>query len=73
MDRILETIFRSTNEKELLTAIGEFKNIIAEELPYYSLFFRTSAIISNQKVYGQLNPSIYNNYRGIENLFIFEQ
>lgn len=72
MDRILQSVFSSTSDDKLLNSINEFKKIFSEELPYFSLFFRTSAIISNERVQGQLSPSIYNNYNGIEKLYIVE-
>ncbi|GMQ59977.1 ABC transporter substrate-binding protein [Vallitalea sediminicola] len=70
LDKVLETIFGSINDDDILNATNEFKNIFAEDLPYYSLFFRTSAIISKDRVNGRLNPSVYNNYNGIENVYI---
>jgi peptide/nickel transport system substrate-binding protein len=72
MDRVLGTIFGSVNDNDTLNATSEFKNIFVEDLPYFSLFFRTSAIISRDRVKGDLAPSIYNNYNGIENLYISE-
>lgn len=73
MDQILQGIFISTNEADFVSAIEEFKTLFVEELPYFSLFFRTSAVMTNERVHGQLQPSLYNNFNGIENLFIFEQ
>ncbi|WP_113675000.1 peptide ABC transporter substrate-binding protein [Vallitalea guaymasensis] len=70
MDRVLETIFGSINDTDILSSTNEFKNLFADELPYFSLFFRTSAIISKDRVKGSLNPSIYNNYKGIKDLYI---
>ncbi|MCT4596598.1 MAG: peptide ABC transporter substrate-binding protein [Vallitalea sp.] len=72
MDRVLESIFNSVNENDLMDGIKEFKSLFVDDVPYLSLFFRTSAVISNDRVYGELTPSIYNNYNGIQNLFIFE-
>lgn len=72
MDRVLESIFNSVNENDLMDGIKEFKSLFVDELPYLSLFFRTSAVISNDRVYGDLTPSMYNNYIGIQDLFIFE-
>ncbi|QUI23451.1 peptide ABC transporter substrate-binding protein [Vallitalea pronyensis] len=73
MDRILQAAFTSVTEHNFINAMEEFKNTFVEELPYFSLFFRTSAIITNERVHGQLKPSLYNNFYGIEDMFIFEQ
>ncbi|GKX30013.1 peptide-binding protein [Vallitalea longa] len=72
MDRILQNVFSSVTDNDLLNSINEFKNLFSEELPYFSLFFRTSAMITKERVQGKLDPSIYNNYNGIENLYIVE-
>lgn len=73
MDRILQATFISVTEANLVNGMEEFKNLFIEDLPYFSLFFRTSAVITNERVHGQLKPSLYNNFNGIQDMFIFDQ
>lgn len=70
MDAILESIYRSSTGDELYNNIQEFKSIFIDELPYYSLYFMNSAIITNDDIYGDFNPSTDNSFDGIENIFI---
>lgn len=73
MDNLLAATHNSLNDDQLESNIEQIKELIAEDLPYYSLYFRTSAILKNNNVVrGELSPSTYDNFRGIENLYIIK-
>ncbi|TCT17103.1 peptide/nickel transport system substrate-binding protein [Natranaerovirga pectinivora] len=70
MDNLLSQSYRAYRENNITRAYNELLGYIQEELPYFSLYFRGSAVILNRDVYGELNPSTYNAFRGFEELYI---
>jgi peptide/nickel transport system substrate-binding protein len=72
MDKALEGVFTSRNDDTLKNNIKTFKDIYDKELPYYSLYFLNSAIITNDKVKGKLKSNTDDSFKGIENLYIVE-
>lgn len=42
---------------------------VIDELPYVSLFYTNKALLINSKIIGELKPTYYNPYNGLENCF----
>lgn len=47
----------------------DLQQYLVNELPYVSLFYKNKAILINSKIIGELNPTHYNPYNGLENCF----
>ncbi|MFA5576193.1 MAG: peptide ABC transporter substrate-binding protein [Tissierellaceae bacterium] len=72
MDQSLESAFLEGDRGKKLGSYEQIQGIIVEELPYFSLFFKNKALLIDRKIMGDLSPSFYNPYSGIENVFIPE-
>lgn len=73
MDEALEDIGRQTEEETIHQAFANLAQQVVEDLPYFTLFFQKQATLTGLNVRGDLEPTSYNVYRGIENLFISQQ
>lgn len=70
MDRILEEAQQKNKEQEVHQSIAEMTKLVSEEMPYYSLFVLKQATLTGNGILGKLQPTPYNVYRGIENLYM---
>lgn len=70
MDEALLEAFRATNRDEKLKAYEKLQSIIAEDLPYVSLFFKNKALLMDKKIMGDIDPTFHNIYRNIEKWYI---
>ncbi len=70
MDKTLTDIFNAINDESLSLAMDQFKAVFADDLPYLSLYFRTSAILTHDTVYGTFIPSTYDSFKGIETIYL---
>ncbi len=70
MDNALQTVFTSSNDEALTMNIQKFNTLYTTELPYFSLYFMNSIILTNDDVYGELEPITDDVFNGIENLYI---
>lgn len=66
---LLELNNSMTNELKI-EKYKEVLEIIAEDLPYMSMFFRNQAIIYNSDIRGELNSTYFNPYNGLEKCFM---
>lgn len=73
MDAALEAIGQQTEEETIHQAFVNLAQQVVEDLPYFTLFFQKQATLTGLNVRGDLEPTSYNVYRGIENLFISQQ
>ncbi len=73
MDRILEETFYKGTRESKVKSYENLQNIIIEDLPYLSLFFKNKALLVDNKISGDLNPMIDNPYNGIEKAYILEK
>ncbi len=72
MDDMLYQAYTSMNEN---TRKEIFKNIqiaFKEEVPSISLFFREGAVVSRNKILGEIKPDAVNPYRNINRWFVSE-
>jgi peptide/nickel transport system substrate-binding protein len=72
MDSLLDDVLSRAKNEDKKQALSKLQKYIAEELPYISLFFRTSAIIYNARLKGQIEPSTTGIYRNIHEWYILE-
>ncbi len=70
MDVLLEGVFLNGNREEKKKNYGKLQDLIVEDLPYLSLFFKNKSLLLNNNIMGDLQPTFFNPYRGIENAYI---
>lgn len=70
MDSLLTNANNSYLVEEKLLAYNELQNLIVEDLPYISLYYRNKALLIDSKIKGDLNPTFINPYNGLEKCFI---
>ncbi|PKM95996.1 MAG: hypothetical protein CVU84_04145 [Firmicutes bacterium HGW-Firmicutes-1] len=73
MDQALSDVFNSSDDAMLYSNFQKFSNLYVQELPYFSLYFMNSIILTNKDVNGELKPITDHAFRGIENLYINRQ
>ncbi len=70
MDRLLETAFAAPNEREKMEAWNRLQDHITSELPYISLLFKEHAVMHRITLKGELQPTQFNTFRGIETSYL---
>lgn len=70
MDNLLKEAFSAKSNEQLKEAYSKLQIHISEELPYLSLHFRTSALITNEKIKGEIKPHHMNIYQNIHEWYI---
>ena len=70
MDTLLEELFLNGNRDEKQKDYGKLQSLIVDDLPYISLFFKNKSLLTNNKISGELKPTFFDLYRGIENVYI---
>ncbi|NLY86635.1 MAG: peptide ABC transporter substrate-binding protein [Tissierellia bacterium] len=70
MDQLLETVFLDGNRDRKIEHYDKLQSFIIEDLPYVSLFFKNKALLVDTKIMGELDPTFFNPYRGIEKAYI---
>lgn len=72
MDNLLANAFTAVGEENMKTAYDELQKYISDELPYISLYFRNAALITNDKIQGELKPQKDFYIGNIKDWFIYE-
>lgn len=72
MDQLLKSAFVATSSNQLKAAYSQLQLHIASELPYISLYFRTGALITNEKIRGEIKPHHMNVYQNINEWYVSE-
>lgn len=70
LDKFILDTYYSSNKEENLNSYKEIQKLIIKELPYVSLFFKNRGLLIDTKIVGDLNPSFYNFYNGLEKCYI---
>lgn len=70
MDKMLTDAFLIGSREEKIKTYEELQSLIVKDLPYISLFFKNKALLINDKILGDLSPTFFNPYRGIEKCYI---
>jgi len=69
MDNALNQL-NNSNEEDKLRAYEKVQSIILQDLPYISLFFKNQALLINNRIKGDIDPTFYDIYRNIEEWYI---
>lgn len=72
MDQLLNATYAAVQEEDVKTAYSNFQKYAAEEIPYISLVFRNSALFTNKRIYGEIQPLENNIYNNVNEWFIEE-
>ncbi|WP_353096663.1 peptide ABC transporter substrate-binding protein [Tissierella praeacuta] len=70
MDRLLQNSLLVASREEKAKAYDELQGLIVQDLPYVSLFFKNKALLIDSKIMGELEPTFFNPYKGIEKCYI---
>ena len=70
MDLLLANAFNAPTESQYRTAMSELQKYIAEELPYISLVFRKSAVISHERLYADIQSPLDDLYGNVYDWFV---
>ncbi|HHX61909.1 MAG TPA: peptide ABC transporter substrate-binding protein [Epulopiscium sp.] len=65
MDNLLKEAFNAKSNEQLKEVYSKLQLYISEQLPYLSLHFRTAALITNEKIKGDIKPHHMNVYQNI--------
>ena len=66
---IVDTLIDKTRD-EKVDLYDKLQKKIVEDVPYVSLYFINRGILVDTKIQGDLNPTFFNIYNGIENCYI---
>ena len=69
MDELLANAYNSYTEEQIINSYNELNKYIQEQLPYYSLFFRNSLVISNENIEGNLETNTYFEYNNFDKIY----
>ena len=72
MDELLEESFISKSRDEKKQSYIKLQELIVEDLPYSSLLFKNKSLLLDSKIKGDMQPTFFNPYNGIENIYIPE-
>ncbi len=73
MDDLLFQTFRAVDAAQSRQAYAKLQKLIVEDVPYISLYFRTSAVIYNGRLRGDINPISTNLYNDINKWYLLQQ
>ncbi len=72
MDSLLEAAFFAPNRQEKEMAWHSIQDYLQEELPYISLFYKEKAVLYRTTLRGELSPTQYNIFNGIETAYLIK-
>lgn len=70
MDSLLLKANSSYLREDKLLSYHELQEYLIDNLPYVSLFYNNKALLVDTKIMGDLNPTFFNPYNGLEKCFI---
>lgn len=73
LDTLLATVVAAPNEATYIEATSNLQKYISEELPIISIAFRTSVLLTDTHIKGDLSPSLNNIYQNVSQWFIIEE
>lgn len=73
MDQYLFNAHTAYSQERKLAAYRELLNFISEDVPNVSLYYRNNAILVDSMIMGELTPTFFNPYLGIEKCFVVEK
>ncbi len=72
VDQLLTDILLNNPIESKIDLYGKLQKHLVEELPYVSLYFVNKGLLVDTKIHGELKPTFYNLYNGIEDAYIIE-
>jgi len=66
MDTLLDKMESGVSHEERQAAYQQVKEILADELPYFCLLYKTYGAIASPSLRGEVEPSFMNLYEGVE-------
>lgn len=72
MDQLLVDTLIDRSREEKIDLYEKFQKHIVEDIPYMSLYFENKGLLVDTRIQGDLNPTFFNLYNGIENCYIVE-
>lgn len=57
-------------EEEKIELYNQINNLFLEECPYVPLFFKKNALLVDNKIKNNIDPTFFNNYRGLKDVYI---
>lgn len=72
MDQILIDTLVDQSREQKLDLYEKLQKQIIDDVPYASLYFINKGLLVDTKIQGDLNPTFYNIYNGIENCYILQ-
>ena len=66
IDKYLDALRTGISETEKVEIFKKIKHILADEIPYYPLVYKTYGVITSKDFNGEINPEFYDIYKGIE-------
>ena len=72
MDELLLNAYKSRNREMKRESYIKLQELIVEDIPYLSLFYKNRALLVDSKIKGDLNPMFLNPYNGLKDCFIPE-
>ena len=72
MNEILGAAYVAVKEEDIRNAYSKLQKYTAEELPYIGIAFRNSALFSEERVYGNVNPLENNIFDNINEWFLYD-
>lgn len=74
MDKLIyQSFYSGASRDDKKEAYDKVETKFLEELPHISLFYKNKALIIDNRFYGDLKPSFFKPYRGLEKVFIHEE
>lgn len=73
MDALLGIAYNAVKEEDIKLAYSNLQKKITEELPYISIAFRDYALLSSDRVHGNVKPLENNIFDNINEWFLYEQ
>lgn len=70
LDNLLQQAYVTLDNGSRKETYGKIQDVLREEVPNVSLFFRDAAIVVREKVRGDVKPDVVNPYRNIEAWYI---
>ena len=72
MDQLLVDTLLDKSRNQKIDIYANLQEYIIEDLPYVSLYFENIGLLVDSKIQGELNPTFFNLYKGLEKSYIVE-
>lgn len=72
IDELLLNAYIASNREDKKQSYIKLQELIVEDIPYVSLFYKNKALLVDSKIKGNLNPMFLNPYNGLKDCFIPE-